>query len=134
MHKKYLAQKKINANAALNQWTPGNSLPWQGVEEEREEEEEEQRNGIQNCMVCSRWFDGGLKLQYHYDEVHSVKEPSLVTTLAFRCNWCKTFFARKESLKAHVCPAKAKEKPRIATPKGGWLPVRHGPDLPSPED
>ena len=145
----------------LNEWRPGETLPGQtgedpaegeagGVryalarlrreepqtepeeEEETEEEEDEPGDRQFECPVCSESFTTGNRLRFHYDEAHSVRDPNLVTSVSYKCDRCKTFFPKFEMCRDHMCPLVVRERSRTEVSIGGWLPVRHGPDLPPP--
>lgn len=71
-------------------------------------------------------------LQFHYDASHSIRNPDVVTVISRRCEFCRGYFARKEQVWQHVCPAKARLRERIKMTFGEWHPIVHGPAMPPP--
>ena len=90
-------------------------------------------NIANSCPVCQETFDDTVELYWHYDEMHSVRDPGVVTVLSFRCNDCKKYFARKKQIHTHACEAKAMQGKRMIVEVGGWLPVAHGPEREPPK-
>ena len=54
-----------------------------------------------SCPVCEEEFKAGNQLQFHYDAVHAVIDPDVVTTLSQQCQTCGTVFSRKDQLYKH---------------------------------
>lgn len=100
----------------------------QANEEELSDDEDEYE-----CPVCNEKFKHGNQLQFHYDAEHSVRDPEVVTVISRQCLFCKEFFARKQQVWQHVCPAKARLRERIKMDIGEWHTTIHGPPLPPPE-
>ena len=106
-----------------------------GLGSEDEEDVAVNADGITSytCPVCSEEFPKANMLQYHYDKVHSIRDPELVTTLSKQCTQCKAFFARWEDWKGHTCPARQLRVERPMRQYGGEVvPVVQGPQLAPP--
>ena len=105
----------------INAWRPGQPLP------ARSEPTKRLKHAVRQT-----WQGTGLKIQYHYEEEHSVRNPEKVTVIAKQCQRCKATFARNAQLTHHVCAARQRLKVAISLNTGGWLPVRQGPAMPPP--
>ena len=66
--------------------------------------------GSLTCPVCKKTFAKGNQLRFHYDEEHSVRDPSIATSICYKCGDCKQYFARREQVKKHECAAKARDR------------------------
>ena len=93
----------------------------------------ERREEYHSCPICNVLYESNQKLQFHYDEEHSCRDPGIVTMISHRCRHCKAFFATRAQVISHVCPAKQADRKRKEITVGGWMPVRHGPQVAPPE-
>ena len=124
----------------IDSWRPWRPLPrrapgWWGIEQETRWDTEKREAAAAEsltCPVCKKTFAKGNQLRFHYDEEHSVRDPSIATSICYRCGDCKQYFARREQVKKHECVAKARDRRVDELQLGGWMPVRHGPALPPP--
>ena len=160
------ASLSASRRAELNAWHIGLPLPGTDesdtpmqiqAEEESNEGDESDADGIEpgregdtryDCPVCQARHKAGNQLQFHYDAVHSIRDPDIVTVLSKRCELCRKCFARNDQLDKHkgwkrnwsiepvaeLCEAKAfiKER-RDMVGTEGWLPFTRGPPRPPPE-
>ena len=124
----------------IDGWRPGDELPqkrriehrsWENeegqVSEQEDEESESEEEQKYKCPVCNKAFEAGNQLQYHYNEKHAIRDPSLVTALGHQCAVCKQFFGKQVRYHMPECPARMQNRKRLRLELGGWLPVEMGP-------
>ena len=123
----------------INVWRPGMDLPG-GVKRkatnqrpEQDEESEETKEEICVCPACEKQFEDGFKMYVHYQEMHSVRDPDVVTVFSFQCPQCTCYFARKRMLNTHDCAAHEYKRKRLAQSTDGMLPLIQGPAREKPQ-
>ena len=106
----------------LDIWTPGHPLPDNSPPPPRLVPLQPDVDGRFVCWVCGLAFEHGNVRQAHYDTVHGVCCPELVTTPSYQCEHCLGWFPTVDTQKYHECPAREPLERLRKVVRGGEVP------------
>ena len=114
----------------VNKWRPGQDLPT-NMAEIIVSNAPTSNVSNNKCPVCDKTCKNSHELYFHYRESHSVRDPDVVTVTSTKCEQCKQFFATKNALIRHVCPARKYRREMALRETGNFISTTIGPQ-PSP--